>query len=586
MISVSLLRSQPLSFVQVSGLTGQLVGNPSSPSWQYGGHLFAIPVSDGEVDCYRENLPFGWLIQGKQPHGKLREKDVQHLNAKGSIVVDGVTAVSPRPSGETRAFHHGWDVSTHAGSGDRSYLIADMVIWGTDSWNYHTFVAPRLFSTAIGKWQLPFSFGVETAVRFDGEYAAVLYRVEPHDTVYEDSDITTHHSGWCTVQFLRLHGRWPDGYRAVWTSDTFQGSSQGDPRGFFIFPSGRHVRYDDVVAVPSKYDVMLPQVLETLLVPTSTNPGGSMATFDAIVNSITRSALAGYVWETFDINRPDFDHGVLGHDILAQQNYVDSNILLTVFELSQLLAGDWKSFQTLGETVKGLWTSKDVVLKEATRLGKFLKTWLQTGSTAILTWQYGVMPTARDASATFAGLGKLCKFALTYNRYHARRSTTEKGGLGSPIQSTHVLTVEADPLPRDFQDLVRDPLGYAMGFIENQHKWGLWPTFAMVWDIIPFSFVVDMATNVGSLVEAMDDRIWTQYFNVHVCISSTKRLWSPSPERLWPHLDGVTGAVKFSHYDRYSSEVMPLPPLKLGETQPIGDRWIELTALVVQKNAR
>lgn len=94
---------------------------------------------------------------------------------------------------------------------------------------------------------------------------------------------------------------------------------------------------------------------------------------------------------------------------------------------------------------------------------------------------------------------------------------------------------------------------------------GLAPTLSRLWDVVPFSFVVDWGFNIGGRLQAVDDRVRMLLLDCDYCVHSTSVIHNFSDELLEEYCVHPSGNtlgfyphVKF--YDRFVSR--RFPPLR------------------------
>lgn len=106
------------------------------------------------------------------------------------------------------------------------------------------------------------------------------------------------------------------------------------------------------------------------------------------------------------------------------------------------------------------------------------------------------------------------------------------------------------------------------------------PDFSNVWDMIPFSFVVDWFTNIGDLASNIDNYFTlTQQHKVLGSIRSRKVCYKYRPA-------GFFGSVQCTRYIRQPSEGwFPVPKYSFQFQNPVTNlyHWLEGAALVVSK---
>lgn len=112
------------------------------------------------------------------------------------------------------------------------------------------------------------------------------------------------------------------------------------------------------------------------------------------------------------------------------------------------------------------------------------------------------------------------------------------------------------------------------------------PTLGNVWDLIPFSFVVDWFVDIGSLLEKIDMRTYVSTLSVLGTLSSTKRSVSGLPGHAFPFSGGdgrtLVGSWTCTSYQRTRSKTLTLPRYFLEFPQEFHN-YAEATAIIAQK---
>lgn len=109
-----------------------------------------------------------------------------------------------------------------------------------------------------------------------------------------------------------------------------------------------------------------------------------------------------------------------------------------------------------------------------------------------------------------------------------------------------------------------------------------WPDYVNVWDLIPFSFVVDWLVDIGGYLDRVDQRRAYNSYYVRNDIISQKVTRIVEPRLIG--LRGYDGFVNISRYVRTHTPNPSVPSLKLNVIQLTDfDHWVEAGALIVQK---
>lgn len=135
-----------------------------------------------------------------------------------------------------------------------------------------------------------------------------------------------------------------------------------------------------------------------------------------------------------------------------------------------------------------------------------------------------------------------------------------------------------------------DPEGVILNTIKSAMDWDFWPSLGNMWDLIPYSFVVDWIVGFGDLFERLDAYAYFQYLEILSNIRSEKHqiknlpssaLYDTGPGR------AVTGTVEISLYTRTSFPTCEPPPAFAWPEfdVPHGASWLDAIAMIVQRKS-
>lgn len=110
---------------------------------------------------------------------------------------------------------------------------------------------------------------------------------------------------------------------------------------------------------------------------------------------------------------------------------------------------------------------------------------------------------------------------------------------------------------------------------------GIYPTFENIWDLVPFSFVLDWFIDVGGFLERIDTRLRLIRFNIRYVTMSRKT--SVKGQVLSSKNAPFVGTIETVHYHRWVSDQCPVPPLSLNTTFQLPSHWLEAGALLAQR---
>lgn len=139
-----------------------------------------------------------------------------------------------------------------------------------------------------------------------------------------------------------------------------------------------------------------------------------------------------------------------------------------------------------------------------------------------------------------------------------------------PVLTTYHYKVVSDPYPRG-----------VMGIINALMKWNVYPTFKNVWDCIPFSFVIDWAVDVSSMLARLDKYIEYQYYDIKGTAWSRKVEVS-IPVSTLSGLQHAEGFLTEVSYVRVTGKTLRPPRIRIDSTE--FHNYAELTALIAVKH--
>lgn len=188
-----------------------------------------------------------------------------------------------------------------------------------------------------------------------------------------------------------------------------------------------------------------------------------------------------------------------------------------------------------------------------------------------LSVEYGILPTISDLENIVAAIKK-------------RKPYLDKNGF-----STYSAGYTKSISDGDFTHTLEQHLKLAIENEDNElqmlteavDSWGFLPTFTNVWDLVPYSFVLDWFVDVGGLLERVDTRLKLLQYNIRYVTMSRKTV---STKRLRGSvISPYIGTVQVVDYHRWVSDQCPLPPLSLNLTFRDFNHWLESGALLLQR---
>lgn len=196
-----------------------------------------------------------------------------------------------------------------------------------------------------------------------------------------------------------------------------------------------------------------------------------------------------------------------------------------------------------------------------------LKTWANN----YLAVEYGWLPTISDIKEILGAFERL-KPHLDRNgftTYHAgHEDSRSEGNISFKLEQRIKLAISDED--DAFEVLLT---GWEM--------MGILPNLKTIWDLIPFSFVIDWFINVGETLEKFDAVERIARFNIRYVTMSrketTRKILTPSVES--PYI----GAIELVQYHRWVSDQCPVPSSFAPQTSNPTSHWLDGAALYVQR---
>lgn len=196
---------------------------------------------------------------------------------------------------------------------------------------------------------------------------------------------------------------------------------------------------------------------------------------------------------------------------------------------------------------------------------------LKTHANNLLTVEYGILPTIGDISLIMDAFKKAAPYVDRHGFATYGASNVSRLSAGD-YQST---------LEQRIKVAIENEDNQFLSLMERIDNWGFAPSLENIWDLIPYSFVLDWFIDVGGFLERLDTRTRMSMYNIQFATMSTKRTTSVviKPTAELP----ISGLVSLVRYSRWTSDQCPEPPLfSSGASNPLS-HWLEGSALYVQR---
>lgn len=188
-----------------------------------------------------------------------------------------------------------------------------------------------------------------------------------------------------------------------------------------------------------------------------------------------------------------------------------------------------------------------------------------------LTVRYGILPTISDLRSIF---GAFKKVIPNRDRFGDEN-----------FYASHRVSEVIDKITIEVEQHVKLSVGKEDNAFDalftGLERVGLFPNLENIWDLIPYTFVIDWFVNVGEFLERVDTHQRLLRFNVSLVTMSRKQTVTATvtPTREEP----IHGTLSLVRYHRWVTIKPPAPPLSLQPSHQGANHWLDASALIVQR---
>lgn len=195
---------------------------------------------------------------------------------------------------------------------------------------------------------------------------------------------------------------------------------------------------------------------------------------------------------------------------------------------------------------------------------------LRNVSHEYLTLHYGVLPTVDDVKTIYEAARKCAQY-YDRNGYivHTAGRTASQSTATADWNVTQRIKLATATFESMFDSVIQ-------GF----DNLGVLPTYENIWDLIPYSFVVDWYVNVGAFLEDYDNLFRLDRLNVKYVTMSKK---TTATHTIVDRASGLNASVSVVQYHRWVTRQCPVPKLTFSETSQTTNHWLESGALLITR---
>ena len=240
----------------------------------------------------------------------------------------------------------------------------------------------------------------------------------------------------------------------------------------------------------------------------------------------------------------------LAYEAVQNASYVEINSIAYIKDMPELF-GELKA------------------LKQVLGNPKDARAW----ASLILSANYGTRLTIQD---TVELINAIIRAARSAHKADKRRFATLRSRSGYSVTGPKFLSGHRELHYKIYHRVI--PEGVT-SFVDSLYRWDLLPTAGNIWDLIPYSFVIDWFVNIGDNIELADATLYAQTLKVLGITYSYKDIF-----QLPPSVDGlVINDGKLTAYHRMLSNRISLPSYSLEFNQGYENNIIQGGSLLIQK---
>lgn len=304
--------------------------------------------------------------------------------------------------------------------------------------------------------------------------------------------------------------------------------------------------------------------------------------------SIATSCISPTVWSRFvgpnlDFMLPSNEWEQLGYDAINSADYTDMNLVALAGDISELP----NFVKTLVED--GIKLAKDSAKMLKDRDRAKLADYANEASGFYLENIYGLNLTIPDTQSFFSIFNRAIKEAGASASFVKKlRSRTQYDVNVHGFQLPCTMSYQARVRLRG--NNIQDRLASCMNELYKWDAFG-WDN---LWDLVPFSFVIDWFVKIGDLLADVDAWSKSRYYDLLSVVKSVKFDAVPLPAANFVACRDINGELvkldgfcSLTWYRRWGEfEFPPFPTadnLQFGDPSKLWGHWKEATALIVQK---
>jgi hypothetical protein len=196
---------------------------------------------------------------------------------------------------------------------------------------------------------------------------------------------------------------------------------------------------------------------------------------------------------------------------------------------------------------------------------------LKTHAGNYLGMQYGILPTIDDLKSIVAA-------------FKARQPYLDRHGFKT-YNAVHSDSKSQDDISLELEQRIKiaieDEDNEFVEFANSVDSSGFAPTLENIWDLVPYSFVIDWFINIGDFLERVDICLRLSRLNIRYATMSQKstKMKQIKASQVYPFV----GTIQMVQYSRWTSDQCPVPSFFFHNTPTVSNHWLEASALIIQR---
>lgn len=208
----------------------------------------------------------------------------------------------------------------------------------------------------------------------------------------------------------------------------------------------------------------------------------------------------------------------------------------------------------------------------------------------LLEYRFGIKPLVNTVADVAVGLQNR-DYMAHYIPFFAEASTEHNSSLDSTFEGVDILTFQVSRVAKEkrtvrFNGVWGVQVGVNRRSVADVASLRLRDVVPTIWNLIPYSFLVDYFTNVGDIVNGLT----LPWGGVRWCVETNKSVYSSSatigslvvqPTRYRPRNTVSSGYSRYSYEAFARTGVVSIPRPTLEFNVPSGRQWQNIAALII-----